>query len=591
MLLRAVAQFLAKAIGSEVNTGTNDVKYVTPKALTDSTYVKPYILSKTQTSGTIALTTAENKFTSLDLSGALTGDVTVELFGEKAPFSIDNKYTNTATYNVYIKVGAGTALYVSPGKFMYYADGAEVEVMGGRCQQGFSFPSTPSEGQWFYRTDLDTLFLYEATWKAIISFGAVTLYVDGTNGTDAVGKGYASGAGAVRTMQYAVNLIPKNNGGNIIVQIVNPVANDPVVLQGKEFTGNYTLTLQGVLPAASVTGTATSATAIGMGASGAGITQATLVDTSKSWGVNAYQNMLLIITGGTGSGQERVIDSNTSDTLKIVGFWDTQPTSSSAYAIYNLASGTVLDFTSASSSSVIVDCSNQKNIFFKHLYLKEWGVYGVWARDYSVVTVRSCVLTRARTDANSEAGIINDTYSVTFVDSCYVAEPSGTSLTRGISLNLTGYSRRTSAYEALVRNTKTYRCFRGVQGLSTAIMYLDGNVIRNTRESGIFANNAHMHPLRNLINGAVVGMKGTSLSVLAVRGGNEISNCTSDGVQFSTMTSGSAEAGLGLSQINNNGGWGVNTTSKSLGASVSTGFSYTGNALGTYTADATSTNT
>jgi len=44
-------------------------------------------------------------------------------------------------------------------------------------------------------------------------------------------------------------------------------------------------------------------------------------------------------------------------------------------------------------------------------------------------------------------------------------------------------------------------------------------------------------------------------------------------------------------QVRNNGGWGLNTQTESLGKSVSTGITYSGNASGTYTSDSSSTNT
>ncbi len=65
-------------------------------------------------------------------------------------------------------------------------------------------------------------------------------------------------------------------------------------------------------------------------------TSSTLQDTTQSWTTNQYQNMIVRITGGTGSGQVRKIVSNTSNTLTIgSGFYDwvTTPDATSTYEI------------------------------------------------------------------------------------------------------------------------------------------------------------------------------------------------------------------------------------------------------------------
>ena len=62
-------------------------------------------------------------------------------------------------------------------------------------------------------------------------------------------------------------------------------------------------------------------------------TVSTLKDTSKSWGVDAYQNMMVFITGCTGIEQIRKISSNTIDTLTITPNWATTPDNTSTYEI------------------------------------------------------------------------------------------------------------------------------------------------------------------------------------------------------------------------------------------------------------------
>lgn len=62
-------------------------------------------------------------------------------------------------------------------------------------------------------------------------------------------------------------------------------------------------------------------------------TSNTLTDSSLSLDVDAIKTHLIEIVEGTGSGQERVIQSHTSDTFTIEGTWDTNPDATSVYRV------------------------------------------------------------------------------------------------------------------------------------------------------------------------------------------------------------------------------------------------------------------
>jgi hypothetical protein len=62
-------------------------------------------------------------------------------------------------------------------------------------------------------------------------------------------------------------------------------------------------------------------------------TSTTLVDSSKSWSTNRWANHRVVITGGTGIGQSRIIKSNTSDTLSISQSFKINPDNTSTYKI------------------------------------------------------------------------------------------------------------------------------------------------------------------------------------------------------------------------------------------------------------------
>lgn len=58
-----------------------------------------------------------------------------------------------------------------------------------------------------------------------------------------------------------------------------------------------------------------------------------LDDSAKSWPVNAFTNLIVEITGGTGEGQIRKIASNTATSIVPVTNFDTAPDSTSTYRI------------------------------------------------------------------------------------------------------------------------------------------------------------------------------------------------------------------------------------------------------------------
>ena len=59
----------------------------------------------------------------------------------------------------------------------------------------------------------------------------------------------------------------------------------------------------------------------------------TITDSTKSWAVNRWSNHAVRILAVTGAGQIRPIASNTATALTIVGTWDTNPDSTSVFAI------------------------------------------------------------------------------------------------------------------------------------------------------------------------------------------------------------------------------------------------------------------
>jgi hypothetical protein len=167
----------------------------------------------------------------------------------------------------------------------------------------------------FYRTDIKTLFQYESAWKAIISYGAVTLYVDATNGSDAVGQGYGSGADACATLQFAFDLIPPINGGNVTINMTAETYAENAVIGGKGFSGPYTITINGTMS------TVASLTATG-GTQGATTAKGTITGTGFSTG---WANKFVKGTSGANNGNIWVIDTATTTLLTIVDYFTGAP--------------------------------------------------------------------------------------------------------------------------------------------------------------------------------------------------------------------------------------------------------------------------
>lgn len=62
-------------------------------------------------------------------------------------------------------------------------------------------------------------------------------------------------------------------------------------------------------------------------------TSNTITDSAKTWVVDEFAGYRLLITSGTGAGQQRTITANTADTLTVGTVWDTNPDATSEYEV------------------------------------------------------------------------------------------------------------------------------------------------------------------------------------------------------------------------------------------------------------------
>lgn len=163
---------------------------------------------------------------------------------------------------------------------------------------------------------------------------ALNLFVDGSAGSD-TNPCTASGASACATIQAAYNKIPKlvRHPVNVTVATGNYVGAylmdygfDPVSLTNGAYIQTTGTLITATISTGSATGTATAGTA------GSTTTFGTLTDSGQTWTVNNLAGFIIEITGGTGSGQTRIIHSNTATAITIEGTW-TAPTGTSTYAV------------------------------------------------------------------------------------------------------------------------------------------------------------------------------------------------------------------------------------------------------------------
>jgi hypothetical protein len=201
---------------------------------------------------------------------------------------------------------------------------------------GATVPTSALQGTLFLHTPTgrNVLLQYDgSTWQPIASYGTTTIYVDNTDGTDAVDKGGAVDAGAYKTLGYAWSSLAGTVYGSVVINVnAETYTEDWSPRNGPTIVGNYAITIQGA------TTTAKSGTAAAGSVQGTGSTQGTLVDNTGGITVNTHANKFLKITSGTCNGQIRVIDSNTSDTYTICGTWDTAaPSAADTYIVYTPA--------------------------------------------------------------------------------------------------------------------------------------------------------------------------------------------------------------------------------------------------------------
>ena len=235
-------------------------------------------------------------------------------------------------------------------------------------ENGATVPASPRTGEMFLHTPTgrDVLIMYDGSnWIPIISLGTMTMYVDKTDGSDSIDKGTGVDSDAFATVQYAVDQIPGLVDGNVAIYITAEDYGESVTIRGKKYTGDYTITLQGVLSSQET------ATADSM-VQGTGATQGSLTDTGAFTG-NSYANMLLHVAT---LDEYRLIDSHTNDVLTIVGAFS----GSGAYVWTVYDWGTTLYKITVAEAQIGVRVND----------IRCTNYYGFWVRENSEAIFTRC---------------------------------------------------------------------------------------------------------------------------------------------------------------------------------------------------------
>lgn len=245
---------------------------------------------------------------------------------------IELYYSTTPTGSL----SSSVKLYSKAGGELYkYSGTTEFRLLTtldlGSIDSGATLPISPTANQLFMHTPTGrrVLTLYtNSAWTPLYSFGTMTVYVDGTSGTDAADKGTGTGANAWKTLSYAWTQLPSIFYGNITINVAAGTYAETLTAQGKMAGGAFTITIQGAEDTAVVSGTMTSAV------QGTGATPGSITDTALSMTVDAYKGYF-IKYGST----IRVVKSNTADTFSIAGTFPGTP--SGTYTVFK--PGTIID--------------------------------------------------------------------------------------------------------------------------------------------------------------------------------------------------------------------------------------------------------
>ena len=249
-----------------------------------------------------------------------------------------------------------------------------------------------------------------------VSAGTRTIYVDRDGGSD---SNLGTSGSKLATIQKAWDVIP-------------PIVTEPIVIDidadaayAEQLTFNYKkmassaagITVQGAL------------TSVDTGTADADSTTASLEDDGQGWTPSTHAGQLVVITGGTGSGQERFIRDNDADTLTIAGLFETAPDATSTFSIYS--PGTI---NTPGAGNTSITMQSQSGVTIKYIEFVG-GAAGIDISDgCQNIAIQSCEFDTQDTNGNG----INVAGSELTVNTAYIhaAERRGVNANAGSFITL-----------------------------------------------------------------------------------------------------------------------------------------------------------
>ncbi len=360
------------------------------------------VCGNTTLTGTLQVSGATTINNSLTVSGAATVsslDVTAN-----ASVSGTLHVSGAVTFGGNLNV-SGTTSFNDDVSFNTY------KAIAMTCDNGATVPAAPVAGQWFLHTPTGrkVLMMYNGSnWISIVSLGTMIVYVDATDGSDAIDQGGAVDAGAFTTVQYAVDLIPGLVGGNVTINVNAESYAETVAVRGKSLTGNYSITIAGTL-------TISKTDNIDSAVQGTGATQGSITAIGD---FGTYDNKLMYANN-----EYRIIDSDTANVATIVGTFTSVP--SGTYTVYDWGTTITRIAIGEGQLGVFIQDLKTTDIVYVYsgAYLKStrcWhystSYYAYEVRNYATGELNTCYIS-----TTTSHGILVKGYYFVYRTKCYGA--------------------------------------------------------------------------------------------------------------------------------------------------------------------------
>jgi hypothetical protein len=405
-------------------------------------------------------TTANNATFATSAGTATTANNASQLNGQTSAFYTNATSLNSGTVPT-ARLGTGTANATSylRGDQTWATISNITSGSSGNISAGTTFPVSPGTGDQFLHSVTGRKILYQydgSTWKPVQGYGALTVYVDNTDGTDDLLHGTAVDAGAFKTINYAYSIIPPTYDSVQTININNETYNEMLILPRKigvkgESGYNCNINIIGTL---NQNATATMDSAV----VGTGSTRGSITDSGSMTG---KANKLIYANS-----EYRVIDSSTSNTTTICGCWSGAP--SGNYTIYNWGTKVTGVY------SIYGDRDHEmKGIYFKYIEFE--------GSNLDVLVTAGCALSFADCKFNKQ--VTAELNSSILFEDCYFYQTNEITATSNSSLEI-------------LRGKIDYHWGAGgfgLQAVRNASIYVDGGVVLEGNSVAAIACGAQMN--------------------------------------------------------------------------------------------------